>query len=1431
MYGDQLLLNHLNNASAVKSRALIVAEWNLNNADNIEKIGNYKYRQAETLHSVPNPIYDPNDAADSYKKGTYSDVVVDGGIDDNNVPITFKSIKEKQNILFSLEECFGKFRPRSGINKYVWFGEGKKNIPNFDSDVMLRPRYYMASKDDKFKYWTSFRSENGADYGITLLDKTINDVAPFVVYKNKVSSNKIVIKMQTNVGTVNKSVGLYSDPFYGASNATIPTEWKIEKLDSSNNWKTLIDYGSMPTDIGADGYVELCYGLIIPNQYKDSFVHAGEFSSASSLPTISNNGYAYLVKTNDLDIGRYHIWQDILGGYETFVPTYGWEKSSEALSPTSKFVTKLSDLDKFTNPNNQSETVYREVDELYGLRLVVKKMNKVDSTFDLIELSPRLAVDLSDFVDSYSLTKPGSDIGNTGLPVGQLLAGTGSLTLFDNEQSFSEYNTDSIVATLPAKSLQVKFYEVISDVEDQNGDLYTYYVPLKTMYSEDFPQISFADRKVTFKLRDMYLYFEAITSPELLIVNRTLSYILTMLFDSIGFSNYKFYKVPGEQEKPIPYFFVGPDKTIAEVLNDLAVATQTAMFFDEANNFIFMSKSYMLPSESERSVDMELSADNNIISANSVENQIFNAGKVVYTTKYIQKSYGTLKQASLLDNEKTWIYKPVLLWEVSPTETLKPINEEKGTSSGYTLSALPLSSTLPPDLPRVENGEIKNNIIDFGEGIYWISRFAGYFYANAEIIKYDAVQFDVSGIGLVWVSTIEEYQNYFSKLRFNGRISPTGKVRIYSEPFVDESGNMISGDVAKHGRMQFGTGVINDKTGTLEPARHEAGLSSNWTSPDSLKGCYMDSKLLFSGNITQVGIQGAAGINKDQTKQEQTTVTGITKNFFSSNPIPESTVNTLKTTSGNTGVLQSSALIMNGPSFDTTETANDSVSYVYKSLQSKFVHFGTRMRIIGKMANVSDATQYGVGSSPFYNLSKQTIDKKIQNPDGSVTIQKIETPDMVVSGSSGGIAVLLNPNTNNGYYFEIAALTTNELSNYSDAANIYNTFFYKVSKNKDATDSGEKAIPTVLWAGLGPILVDDGKFTGQGRMAGEENPTVYDLAVEYEDRANSRIFYLYINNKVVAVVEDTNPLEHVNDNNIALFVRGSSRVMYENIYALSTNYSQNTSSLVRAPAKNRAFSDQDKITITDSFRKYAISGMISSTYLSNIGASQPPDYNLYFDEFGTIMREAAYFNIRYDKAYPALYAKMSPTFTNVKGYTVSNFIPSAYGAEFMIFNNTDSILSLDETTGNYLRIQGITFTQQSQNELTVDEYFSRSSDLSLYKFDTKLVSQAKRDFNDIKNSRMTYGKKEFTLTSPYIQTQDDANDMMGWIIKRIMHPRKSIGLEIINNPMIQIGDIVTLDYSVNDVDELSSSRFVVYSIEQSRGLDGPSMTVYLSEVA
>jgi hypothetical protein len=186
---------------------------------------------------------------------------------------------------------------------------------------------------------------------------------------------------------------------------------------------------------------------------------------------------------------------------------------------------------------------------------------------------------------------------------------------------------------------------------------------------------------------------------------------------------------------------------------------------------------------------------------------------------------------------------------------------------------------------------------------------------------------------------------------------------------------------------------------------------------------------------------------------------------------------------------------------------------------------------------------------------------------------------------------------------------------------------------------------------------------------------------------------------------------------------------------------------------------------------------------------------------------------------------------------VSNFFAGAYGAQFLIFNATDTALSLDSESGNYLRIQGVTFTQESTNQLSVDEYFEKYSNPSTLKkegeFFVSSPIKIKEDYFDIKLSRLTHGNNAFALETPYVQSQDAADDLMGWMIEKIMKPRRSLGVKIFANPMIQLGDIIKIDYkNVEGFDEIAKSdeRFVVYHIDYQRSNAGPDMTLYLSEV-
>ena len=1522
MFTNPELEEHLQTSSTIRLQSAVIAEWNMNVAENIAQVGNYRYRPNDLEDTRYNDIAQSFSFDDSeslfYTGATDADVVIDGGVDVDEVPIAFVSKKQKEKMLYSLEECFGRFRPRSGINKLRYFDN--KYSHHDTLNLARRPRYYMSDKNDSFKYWTSYRTEDGIERGVA--NQTINnkyyieDAAPYVVYENPVPANRIVVKMQTNVGDIDlgpftNSSGTYNDPLFGDNNKTTPVVWKIQYL-KGDNWvdAASFDENSVRRNgnpiVGSDGYLELYYGLIIPDEYYDVFRFEKTLSSASLLPEASDfsNGTTFLIRSSENDSGTLHIVDD--SEYVSFPATYGWRILDE-VSRSVSFVTDLTSPPSFDNIDSL-DIVFREFEYVRGLRVIVQTMNVFDSTFDLIELSPRLSVDLSEKVTGFSIKKPASDLGVSGLPVGQLLAATGSLDLFDFDQAFFKENTNSIIKDYTSQNIQVKLYEVVIDV---NG--LDFFVPIKTMYSEGFPSISNTDRSVSLSLRDLFFYFESTISPQTLIQDASLSYAVSLLLDSVGFSNYVFLRNEVEPEDVIPYFYIEPDKSIAEILNDIARSTQSAMFFDEYNNFIVMSKGYMMPSVQERDTDIVLygtkdfsdtgvvknSNDKNnltnIVSISSQDNEVFNDGTITYSTRYIQKSFSSIRQASLLERDKTWIYKPALLWEVAPTDNTRSVNEEVAQQSSYVLGAIPLNSDLSAEIPRVVNHRLQNNIIDFGDGIYWLTRYNGYFYANGEIIKYDAVQYNIPGLSTieqdvdngdnVWISSVKEYQRYFSKIPFNGKMYPTGLVRIYSEPTYETADGvtrMSNGEVAKHGRGQFGTEIVE----------HSAGLSPYWTDDNNLKGVDTSSEYLFGSServrtitdvtllsnsptaifqmgdvsIASVGeyvekyfesgvsdsenyiqpntrivsidtesqtittdkpvlsvsgsnpinaIQlvlrapetnvGPAGVSNDRARE--TTRSGVIKNFFANQYVEET-----ESVPDYPATIQSSALVLSG---DPSQNSVDFVSYVHKPLQNKFRHFGTRVRIVGRVENSDVRSQSPSGASTYFTTTNTRTDQEI-----------------TIAGGSAGLAVLLNPETNNGYYFEIAALTASNLSSYGDE-NINNVFFYKIKRNASAETDSEKAVPISLFSGISNILVDDGNFVGQSRMVNEENTTVYDLAVEYEEVGNIKRFYLYINNVIVGIVDDPDPLPAYNS--MALFVRGATQSMFENIYALTDNYSQNTSFSLEAPV--RAAFGNEEVNANKSLKRYAVSGLIQSTYLSGIGQSEPPKYNIYFEEFGTIMREAAYFDVRYDKAYPALSAKISPTFNRLKGYTVSGFRAGSYGAEFLIFNNTDSALSLDSASGNYLRIQGVTFTQQSDNELSVDEYFEKVGNLSDPEISGDFVigspEVVREKYRDIKLSRLTQGRNSFSIDAKYIQSQDTADNMMTWLTDKIMTPRKSVGVELFGLPILQLGDIVQIQYkNEQGVEEIApeTSRFVVYYMDYDRKDNGPTMNVYLSEV-
>jgi hypothetical protein len=1518
MFKDAALESYLEKNTTLKVESFVVAEWNMNEIDNISASGNYRYRPFDSQLSASvnrsaSPQFqelvnqfDPLDDGGFYLGANESFTVKE--YDNYGDPLIFRTPEINRGLYYDLKECFMPFRPRSGINKVLFFNN--KLIDSVRS--ARRPRYYVASKNDQFKYWNSYRKENGEEFGVSitsnLIDlgnagKYIEDVAPFVVYNKVIPANRIVVKMQTNLDEREgrlirlKNDEVIVDRLADRDYSSIPKVWSIQYLDSSDNWINAIEFDENATRsdgspiVSWNGYVEIYYGLKVPEDFKVSFNFKEYLNLESQLPAIANHGEAYIIGANKNNIGQLKIYDSTRDSnpWLTYTPDYGFSliEDERIEVPDTKRIGLVS---KLTNPDyfeSQDGPTFREIVLIKGLRVVVKSMYGEDVPFELIELSPRIKADMTDYSVSFDFNKSIVQ-SNYGLPVGGIQVSNGKIELMNFDSSFSEqniFNTDifdfsdnrfkgSIIAERMESNIKFDFYEVVKEVPDL-GIKYDKFIPLKSLYSEFFPKGIGGMENISVSLRDAFFRVETMMAPTIFLKTVPLTAAVAIMLDNVGFSNYVFKNfVDGSIFDPIiPYFFVEPDITVAEVLQRLAIATQSAMFFDEYNNLVIMPKEYMLPELNQRPTDIVLYGDtfglenvqdpnrnilnddyklSNIISLKNEDTEIINDGQINYTTRYIQRSVSSLKQASYIDEDRTYVYKPVLLWEVAGEDNSKTINESS-KQSGYALGAVALNASILDIPPYVENGELKENIIDVGENVYWLPRFQGYLYANGEIIKYDAQEFLVYGgvleiqdfrlsndekqiVNKVWIQNNQQYQKYFGNLPFNGKIFPSGKLRIYADPYYEEINDRIvykDGPVQKHGRGQFNTEITS----------HAAGLDDYWSSEENLSGCEMKSEYLLNtlapitvstryGYTDTVYPQYLASSDKSylpkinfespknsivgkesESVSSRSTRNGIIANFGREN-VPSDSVTRYKKTT-DSGTIQSSALVFTGPTpIPENIVKTDYVSYVHKKLRSDFRHVGTRMRIIGR-SETNDSFQTPLNSTEYFVVK-----------------------DDVLSGGSGGIGVMVNENKNYGYFFEICSLSKDNLDSYVEkdsegnlTKTLENLFFYKVVPGTVDGETTVSAIPVKLWGGLAQILVDEGIFVGQDRIMNIENPTVYDLAVEFKQIGSSLRFFLYINNRLAATVDDNDPLPFTDT--VALFVRGSSKCMFENIYALNNLQSRESATTIIENVNKIFYSNE--ILSSQALTRYAMSGIIKGSYLSGIGIESGPKYNIYYDEFGTIMRECAYFNIKYDQAYPAFLAKLAPTINKEKTYTISGFQAGSYGAEFLIFNSTDKAIALDETSGNYLRVIGVVFTQSTSNVLTVDDFLKeRSKSYKENVVDRTLYSaqRAQKVYQNVMNSRSRYGQKSFSLESVYIQKEDDAEQLMNWVIDKTLRPRKIITAELFGTPHLQLGDLVSINYTMPDgikyVDE--NKQFIIKEINYSKENNLVSNNIVMVEV-
>ena len=284
----------------------------------------------------------------------------------------------------------------------------------------------------------------------------------------------------------------------------------------------------------------------------------------------------------------------------------------------------------------------------------------------LVEVSPRLEIDLSDYVINVSMSKS-LDSKNNVVPISSIEADDARITLSGipvlNSTTpvalFSSQRNAGSTALSGLLRKNIKFYinyrlERYSHPDTNANVTSNAIIPAGIFYSDSWSESDV--QTIDIQLFDVTRYLQSLPAPDYVSSVKTVFEVITNLLDLAGFTDYDYdslYDVLNDELLPndITYFFSSSkDMTLIDALSEIFLAYQIGAYIDEYGVMKFLSLAEILEPKSS-----SLSIGNSAIVENgySVENKA-KVGKISvrYQSPKIRQSLAVqnVKDQSILES-------------------------------------------------------------------------------------------------------------------------------------------------------------------------------------------------------------------------------------------------------------------------------------------------------------------------------------------------------------------------------------------------------------------------------------------------------------------------------------------------------------------------------------------------------------------------------------------------------------------------------------------------------------------------------------------------------------------------------------------------------------------------------------------------------------
>lgn len=185
-----------------------------------------------------------------------------------------------------------------------------------------------------------------------------------------------------------------------------------------------------------------------------------------------------------------------------------------------------------------------------------------------------------------------------------------------------------------------------------------------------------------------------------------------------------------------------------------------------------------------------------------------------------------------------------------------------------------------------------------------------------------------------------------------------------------------------------------------------------------------------------------------------------------------------------------------------------------------------------------------------------------------------------------------------------------------------------------------------------------------------------------------------------------------------------------------------------------------------------------------------------FDEFGPLCQEVREFEVKFEKA-PAVHSNIY--FSNTSQIVCPEYRADPFGARFVLTNvyRENAILNGEDT---------LTFGPDNPVEQRLMIYGR-----TVNKEDEKTVNV--KNENGIRRR----GTVETEIQSEWLQSEQSAKDLADWIDHHWSQGADEVEAEIYGNPLLQIGDLVSVNYPQKDFDPVSHRYFIVGQVREYNG--------------